>query len=58
MIQNFIVISLLIVSVIFIIAFIFKICYVFTQKPNDLTINDINFKKNFTNLFKRDLNPS
>lgn len=58
MIQDFIVIILLILSVLFIIGFIFKICYVFTQRGNDLTYNDIQFKRNFTNLFKRDSRPS
>ena len=58
MIQNFIVIILLILSILFIIGFVFKICYVFTQRSKDLTYNDIQFKKNFTNLFKRDSRPS
>ena len=58
MLQSFIVIVLLILSVLFIIGFVFKICYVFTQRSKDLTYNDIQFKKNFTNLFKRDSRPS
>lgn len=58
MLQSFIVIILLILSILFIVGYIFKICYVFTQKSKDLTYNDIQFKKNFTNLFKRDSRPS
>ena len=58
MLQSFIVIVLLILSVLLIIGFVFKICYVFTQRSKDLTYNDIQFKKNFTNLFKRDSRPS
>ena len=58
MLQSFIVIVLLILSILFIIGFVFKICYVFTQKSKDLTYNDIQFKRNFTNLFKRDSRPS